>query len=190
MVQVRKKLPENAKRVFKGVIFDVWQWKQKMFDGSYATFEKLSRADTVNVIGTVGKKIIVLRQKQPDWKKYMSTLAGGRVDGEESPLQAAKRELLEETGYASKDWILWKKINPYNKIIWTVHNFIARDCVKIGKQNPDAGEKMEIRLVDFEELLELSDDPYFYEAELKNSLLRARFDRKYKKEFEKLLFGK
>jgi ADP-ribose pyrophosphatase len=190
MDRLRKKLPKNAKRVFRGVIFDVWQWKQKMFDGSYATFEKLSRADTVNIIGIVGRKIIVLWQKQPDWKKSKNTLAGGRVDGDELSLQAAKRELLEETGYVSKEWILWKEISPYNKIVWTVYNFIARDCIKRQEPEPDAGEKLEARLVGFEEFLKLSEDPDFYESELKNSLLRARFDRKYRKEFKKLLFGK
>ncbi len=161
-----------------------------MFDGSFATFEKLIRPDTVNVIGIVGNKIIILRQKQPDWKKYKGTLVGGRIDERESPLRAAKRELLEETGYVSRDWILWKKINPYGKIIWTVHNFIARDCEKIKKPELDAGEEIKLRLASFEELLALTDDPDFYEGELKSALLRARYDGKYRKEFKKLLFRK
>ncbi len=190
MAQAKNKLPQNAKRVFKGVIFDVWQWRQKMFDGSFATFERLSRPDTVNVIAVVGEKIILLYQKQPDWKKSKNTLVGGRVDGNESPYQAAKRELLEETGYTSKNWTLWKKINPYNKIVWTVHNFIARDCVKIEEPNPDAGEKLKTRLVSFENFLEASEDPDFYEGELKGALLRARYNPKYGKEFKRLLFGK
>ncbi|MFA5925904.1 MAG: NUDIX domain-containing protein [Parcubacteria group bacterium] len=188
MPRKKKSLPKNARQVFRGVIFDVWQWKQRMFDGSHATFEKLKRADTVNVIGVVGKKIIVLRQKQPDWKMHKNTLAGGRVEEGEAPLQAAKRELLEETGYVSKEWALWKKIDPYEKIVWTVHSFIARDCIKKQDPDPDAGEKLESKLVTFEELLKLSDDPSFYEGELKNSFLRARFEKKYREEFRKLLF--
>ncbi len=39
------KIPPNAKRVFKGIIFDVYQWQQKMFDGSKETFEMLKRAN-------------------------------------------------------------------------------------------------------------------------------------------------
>ena len=65
-----KKIPVGAKCVFRGVVFSVWQWKQKMFDGSFAIFEKLKRPDTVNVIAIVGPKILLLKQKQPDWKKY------------------------------------------------------------------------------------------------------------------------
>lgn len=189
MKKRNKNLPKNAKRVFKGVIFDVWQWRQKMFDGSTAVFEKLKRADTVNVIAVVGQRILLLRQKQPDWGKHKNTLAGGRVDEGESPLQAAKRELLEEAGYVSKKWILWKEINPYGKIVWTVHNFVARDCEKSEEPKLDAGEKIKIEFVSLDKFLKLSDDPDFYEGELKNSLLRARLDKKCRKEFRKLLFG-
>jgi ADP-ribose pyrophosphatase len=190
MPKKSKKLPKSARRVFKGVIFDVWQWKQKMFDGSTAVFEKLKRADTVNIIGTVGDKIITLKQRQPDWEKYKNTLAGGRIEEDELPLRAAKREFLEETGYVSGEWILWKEIQPYGKIVWTVHNYFARNCVRKQEPAPDAGEKLETRIVTFQEFLRLADDPDFYEGELKSSLLRARFDRKYRKELRKLMFGR
>ncbi|TSA44612.1 NUDIX domain-containing protein, partial [bacterium] len=116
-----KNIPAKAKRVFRGVIFDVWQWKQKMFDGSVEIFEKLRRPDTVNVIPVIGNKIMILKQRQPDWKKEKTSLAGGRIDEGEKPLAAAKRELLEETGYASKNWTLWKEQNPSEKMVWTIY---------------------------------------------------------------------
>lgn len=70
-----------------------------------------------------------------------------------------------------------------------MHNFIARDCVKIQDPSPDAGEKLATRLVGFDEFLRLADDPDFYEGELKSALLRARFDRKEREIFRKLIFG-
>ena len=45
-----KPIPKDARCVFKGVIFEVWQWEQKMFDGSMATFERIKRPDTVVII--------------------------------------------------------------------------------------------------------------------------------------------
>lgn len=186
----QKNLPVGAKLVFKGVIFDVWQWKQKMFDRSYATFENLKRADTVNVIAVIGQKILLLKQKQPDWKRYKNTLAGGRVDEGESPLEAAKRELLEESGYVSNEWKLWKKQNPYNKLIWTVYTFVAHNCYQKQKPEKDAGERIKPVLVTFEEFLKLSDNPDFYEKELVGVLHRARYDKKYQKELYNLFFKK
>lgn len=38
-------IPEQAGCVFHGEIFDVYQWQQEMFDGSYERFEMLRRPD-------------------------------------------------------------------------------------------------------------------------------------------------
>jgi 8-oxo-dGTP pyrophosphatase MutT (NUDIX family) len=190
MPKGNKKLPQNAKCVFKGVIFEVWQWRQKMFDGSYSIFERLKRPDTCQVIPIVGDKILIQMQEQPDTVRPFPSLPGGRRDGKETALQAAKRELLEESGYASIDWKLWKKQQPHSKIIWMAYTFVARNCKKIQKSCPDAGEKTKAKLIEFDEFLKLSDNPDFYEKELVGVLHRAKFDKKYQKEFKKLLFGK
>lgn len=42
-------VPDAAQHVFEGMIFDVYQWPQKLFDGSEHTFEMLKRPDTVVV---------------------------------------------------------------------------------------------------------------------------------------------
>ena len=88
-------IPSNAERVFEGKIFDVYQWRQEMFDGSFATYENLRRPDTVLVIAIDDGKIIINDSNQPHrGRKY--ELPGGRVDAkDESILAAAKREMLE-----------------------------------------------------------------------------------------------
>jgi len=184
-------LPSNAKLVFKGRIFEVWQWEQKMFDGSVETFEKLRRTNTAQVIPVVGDKILIQLQEQPDRKKSFNSIPGGRCEEGEDPLMAAKRELLEEAGYISDDWELWREENPVGKIIWTVYTYIARDCVYKQPPNLDAGEKIMTRLVSFDEFLMLSEDPAFYERkDLCCALIRARFDKKFQEEFKNLLFKK
>lgn len=42
-------IPPEADRVFRGEIYEVYQWSQKMPDGSVKTFEMLRRPDTVMV---------------------------------------------------------------------------------------------------------------------------------------------
>jgi 8-oxo-dGTP pyrophosphatase MutT (NUDIX family) len=186
----KTKLPKNAKRVFKGEIFEVYQWPQKMFDGSIETFEMLKRADTAGVIAVVDDKILILNQKQPDSPKAFYSLAGGRREKGETALNTAKREMLEETGYVAKDWQLFKKINPIGKIAWTIYIYIARDCIYWQQPRLDAGEKITTKLISFDEFLDLADDQNFYEQELVNYMLRARTDKKIYKKFHKLLFGK
>ena len=138
-------LPKNAKKVFKGKIFDVYQWDQKMFDNSIEVFEKIKRTNTAVVIPIAGGKILIQEQEQPHRKYKFLSLPGGRCEKNEKPLFAAKREMLEETGYVSNDWELWKTINPLEKILWKVYIYIARNCEKVSGQKLDSGEKMNIR---------------------------------------------
>jgi len=46
----KQPLPENAKLVFKGVVFDTYQWEIDGYDGSKKTFKKLKRPDTAMII--------------------------------------------------------------------------------------------------------------------------------------------
>ena len=183
-------MPDNARCVFKGVIFEVWQWDQKMFDGSTSIFEKIWRYPTLEIIATQGDKIIIENQDQPD-RKGSINLVSGRADKGEDVLEEAKRELLEETGCQSSDWTLFMKYGVSAKIIHDIYYFVARDCQKIQEPNLDSGEKIETRLVTFDEFLLLSEEPNFWVApQFINLLLRARFDEKKKEELRKNIFGK
>ena len=72
-----KKIPDHAKRVFQGVIFDVYQWQQELFDGSIETFEALRRPNTLMVIPTMGDTILLAEEVQPGKGRFLS-LFGGR----------------------------------------------------------------------------------------------------------------
>lgn len=182
------KLPPGAKRVFKGAIFDVWQWEQKMFDGSTEIFEKLTRANSALVIPVVGDTVLIQEQEQPGKSGPYLSLPGGRLEEGEEPLDGAKRELLEETGYASQDWELWKQFSPFSKTVWTVYMYIARDCQKKAEQALDAGEKISLKFIDFEELLMLSESETFYERELVPFLYYLRLHEDEKEQFRTFLF--
>jgi len=165
--------PKNAKRVFKGEIFDVYQWQQKMYDNSFATFEKLKRSDTVQVIPvTEDGKIILLRQSQPGFRKPCWSVAGGRIDGRETPLKAAHRELLEETGYKAKRMELWYSVQPNAKIDYAIYGFIAKGCKKVSAQNLDPGEKISLEPVSLEEFLRITFEEGFYDPEIALRILK------------------
>ena len=190
MSTLRKGIPSNAKKVFGGKIFEVWQWEQKMFDGGVEIFERLRRPNTAQVIAVVGDKILAQTEEQPDSTQPFSSLPGGRCDTDEDPLVAAKRELLEETGYVSDDWVLWKEVNPVSKIEWTVYTFVARNCVFKREPHLDSGEKITSKLISFDDFLTLSDDPYFYSPELISHMLRLRLNKQEREDFRQTLFGK
>lgn len=155
-------IPDNAKCVFAGKIFDVYQWPQELFDGTTETFEMLRRHDTVKIIAIKDDKIVITKQKQPG-KDWFYDFPGGRNDHpEENELAAAKREMLEETGMSFCSWRLVEVHQPFAKIDWLVYTFLATDFVSRGQQNLDGGELIEVEEVDFARIKELCDSGELY----------------------------
>src|SRR5687768_9607031 len=91
-----RQMPKNAKQVFAGNTFGVWQWEQKLFDGSQMTYEAISRPDYVCVIGVNEEgKILLINDEQPH-RLPVLTPPGGKVEKGEDPPTAVIRELEEE----------------------------------------------------------------------------------------------
>lgn len=159
-----------------------------MYDGSTQIFEGIKRCDTSSIIATTGDKIIYLYQEQPHKLEPFGSLPGGRVDqAGESPLEAAKRELLEETGYQSTDWEIFAKNSPDGKIERTFHTYIARDCQKVAEQNLDPGEKIKVHLLALDELLDLADSDRFPHLDIQALLVRAKYHSKSNEKLKDLL---
>jgi ADP-ribose pyrophosphatase len=151
-------IPKQATRVFKGIIYDVYQWQQKQFDGSETTFEMLKRPDTVKIIAIKNDKIVMLEQEQPNHPLFYDIPGGMHTFENETELDAAKRELLEETGMSFKTWKLLQVSQFHNKIEQFLYIFLATDFETQTAPKPDAGEKIKVKLVSFDEALELAEN--------------------------------
>lgn len=184
-----QKKPQDSKLVFKGKLFDVYQWQQEMYDGSFQTFENIKRADTVNVIPvTIDKKIIITKQEQPG-KKPFYAFAGGRIDDGEDPFKAGERELVEETGYKPDKIELLDAYQITSKIDWVNYDLIAKGCTNSLKTKLDPGEKVEVFEVEFDVVLQMIFDGKFErEKELVIRFLRAMIDNKLMDELKRKLF--
>ena len=182
----KQPIPDSAKKVFEGVLFDVYQWEQELFDGTKTTFEKLKRPDTVVVFPVLdNKKILLTEQEQPGKEPFIGA-AGGRVDAGEDILDAAKRELLEETGYEAAEFILWDAQHPTSMIDWVVYTFVAKGLRKAADLNLDAGEKIILKPVSFDEFIDLAIGTNFIEKEIVPKLYEAKLHPKKMSELKKL----
>lgn len=184
----KQPIPENAQRVFKGVIFDVYHWEQEMYDGTTATFEKLKRADTVVVFPVLSDAQIVLtEQEQPGMNPFFSAL-GGRVEEGENIITAVKRELLEESGYEAEEFVLVDARHPTSKIDGVIYTFIAKGLKKVAEIDLDGGEKIKLFSVTFDEFIDLLTDEKkdFADKEMIFKCFEARIDSKKKEELKEL----
>jgi ADP-ribose pyrophosphatase len=91
------------------------------------------------------KRVLLVRQYRLPADQYLWELPAGRLDAGEKPLQAAKRELKEETGYAARKWTklasFW--VSPgYVQERMTI--FLARDLTA-GEATPMDDERIEAR---------------------------------------------
>lgn len=182
-----KKIPDNAKLVFKGILHDVYHWQQTMFNGTVSMFEALKRKPSVIVIATTNQQVIIVEESQP-YNQDRVTLPGGILNDEDLLINI-KRELLEETGYISESWSFWKTIDilEYSKLEWESAFFIAKDCKKVAEQKLDSGEKIETKLLSFDEFLSLVQSDSFSNSYLRDYILKIKNDRKKMDDFYKLI---
>lgn len=181
------KLPEDARKVFHGVMFDVYQWDQEQFDGSTKVFEAVKRTESVQLIATTkDNELIILEEEQPLVGKFLS-LPGGICESKD-PVNDAKRELLEETGMSCEVLELWQKTGFSSKVIWDTNYYFARGCTKISNARLDSGEKIMVFKVSFDDFIEKVLSDSFRNKEFSNIILKLKY-KNMLDDFKKLIFN-
>ena len=101
------------------------------------------------------KRILLVRQYRLPAEKYLWELPAGRLDPGESPLQAARRELAEETGYKARTWkrlVSFFASPGYVQEKMTI--FLATDLTE-GQATPMDDERIETRWFTAREIEEM-----------------------------------
>lgn len=138
--------PPHAKRAFHGLMHDIWQWDQEMFDGSHDAFECVTRPDTAAVIAFLDPHTVLLTQQEQAGRVSFVDVAGGRVELGETTEEAARREFLEETGYEIGTLQLFRETKLQGSMRFVRTVFLAKDLRLVQENgNPDAGERIALR---------------------------------------------
>ena len=134
----------------------------------------LEAADWVNVVAlTPEKKILVVRQFRFGMGKFTIEIPAGLIEPGEPHAEAARRELVEETGYTAREWryLGWVQANPafMNNLC---HLWLALDVVPNGVAHLDEGENIQIAELTLEEVCE-----QIRTGEMRNSLTLLALSR-------------
>ncbi len=105
--------------------------------------------DYINVVAvTEDGHFICFRQVKYGIEGATLSIVGGYIEEGEEPLAAAQRELREETGYESPDWVpLGSYLLDPNRGIATGHLFLARQARYVQPRDADDLEEQELLLL-------------------------------------------
>jgi ADP-ribose pyrophosphatase len=115
--------------------------------GEAHDFEVVERVPAVAIVAEVTGKLVVVRQERPAAGRILNELPAGKVDPGETPEQAARRELSEETGYVAHTLMHLLDIYPSPGYTSEVVSFFWAPDPLPGPSHPDAGEEMEVSLL-------------------------------------------
>ena len=137
------------------VIFQArFDWMHNPRNGAQMKAVVLESADWVNVVAlTTEGKILVVSQYRFGIGNTTLEIPAGLVEANEKPLQAAQRELQEETGYTTQDWTYLGAVEANPAFLTNhCHLWLARDVQKTHLPQLDAGEDVSIGELTWDEL--------------------------------------
>lgn len=131
-------------------------------------------AAMVCALTTDGRVILKSEYRYTIGAEVIECPAGMFEENETDSLVVAKRELLEETGYTSSNWIyLGPKFESTSKLTNRMHLFIAKDCVKVSDQHLDENEHVDLIIVSLEAAVEMVMDGIINANSTAHLIMRA-----------------
>jgi ADP-ribose pyrophosphatase len=142
--------------------------------GAEHDFVVLESAPWVNVVPlTRDQEVVLIRQYRHGIGEVTLEIPGGLVEAADTPIQAAQRELMEETGFVGETWVDLGYVHP-NPAIQNnrCHTFLALGVTPAGPQALDEKEDIEVLLRPLAEIPRL-----IREGEISHALVVAAFWR-------------
>jgi 8-oxo-dGTP pyrophosphatase MutT (NUDIX family) len=141
-------------------------------DSKRSTFFVIESPDWVNIIAmTKDEEVVLIEQFRHGTEEIILEIPGGMIDENEDAETAARRELLEETGFSSDQFILLGKSSPNPAIQGnTLYHFLALNAEKTHETTFDEHESLVTKLVSLKEIKKL-----ILKGKITHSLVLAAF---------------
>jgi 8-oxo-dGTP pyrophosphatase MutT (NUDIX family) len=159
---------EDRKSVFNAHIFTVEERTCRSPDNQVKTFKVLNAADWAIVIPVIkteqGRQFVMVRQWRHGALELSLEFPGGVFESGENDLEAASRELEEETAYRPGTIRKLGVFSPNPAIMSNhVHFFLAEDLQPLESQNLDEDEYVAVETVPEEEVIRcMGKEPFIH----------------------------
>jgi len=147
-------------------------------NGKNISRDIVHRPDVSAIIAYDKKKIIIIKQNRfPNGINI--EIPSGNIEKDESPLECANREFLEETGYIAKKMIpFFTFFTSIGYSTQRVHCFIASDFQKTSKLNLEPGELLKMEVMSFSKLMKMIMDGKITDSITLSSILSFAIKKK------------
>jgi len=172
-VKPRKWKTLATEAVYRTPIFDLHRRRSRHPRRGDRDFFVLEAPNWVNIIPlTHNNEVVMVRQYRHGIADFTLEIPGGMMDpGDRDPLSAARREMLEETGYDSADIVEIGRVHP-NPAIQPNHCYLfaASGVRRVRKQQLDTNEEAEVVLVPIAKI-----KPMIASGRIRHALVIAAF---------------
>ena len=155
----------TSEQVFQGNFIKVYRDSVELPGGKTATREYVKHSGAVAVLALDDdNNLIMERQYRHPVGQIIYEIPAGKLDAPEDELTCGRRELVEETGYVAREWILLGECLPCigysnERIVY----FLARGLAYT-QQNLDDGEFLEVIKQPLDEVITMA-----YRGEIQDS---------------------
>jgi ADP-ribose pyrophosphatase len=171
----------SSEVVFTGPLFRVHHDKLIEPDGRSNERDVIRHNGSVVILAVDNSKsktdpwVVIERQYRHAAQQYLWELPAGKLDPGEDPLDGARRELAEETGYRARTWKPLVEYFPSPGFLGETMKVFLAEGLEAGQACPEEDESIEFRLVKLSEILKMIDRGAIHDGKtLTTVLLYAR----------------
>lgn len=165
----------SSEEIFKGVVVHLYKDQVKLPNGSESVREVLRDCRAVCVIPVDSDgNVTMVRQYRYAHSKVLCEIPAGKLDAGEDFLDAAKRELLEETGITAGKYTFLGEIYTTPAFVdEVIYMYMATELSESGEQHLDRDEFLNVEKIPLSELVDMTMRGEIRDAKTQVAVLKA-----------------